>query len=174
MLWSRKTSKPKVLLVEDNKLQADMTAAVIAESGLYDVLIAYNGIKAFDVLARHERGFNFLTNEIACILLDWQMPQMDGTSFLRELRTREAKSPFKRHTPVVIVSAYGDNELRLKAEDSSHGLASAYLTKPIEESQLLHVLKRIVFDKEAEIMRELLLEQRLKLQQERPRQARSE
>ncbi|MES2606445.1 MAG: response regulator [Pseudomonadota bacterium] len=159
--------KPKILLVEDNELQAELTASVITETNLYDVFIAHNGEEAFRELANHERGFDFLTNAIDCILLDWQMPKMDGSQFLRALRTKELKSPFKRHTPVVIISAYGDNELRLRAEDTSHGLASAYLTKPIEESELLHILKRIAFDKEAEIMRELLLEQRLKLLKER-------
>lgn len=172
MPWISNKKKPKVLLVEDNELQAELTAAAISESGLYEVLIAHNGEEAFRELARHERGFDFLTNDIACILLDWQMPKMDGTQFLRELRAKEQKSPFKRYTPVVILSAYGDNELRLKAEDSSHGLVSAYLTKPIDESELMHILKRIVFDKEAEIMRELLLEQRLRLQRERTRPAR--
>ena len=167
MGWFANNKKPKILLVEDNELQAELTASVITETGLYEVFIAHNGEEAFRELAAHERGFDFLTNDIDCILLDWQMPKMDGSQFLKELRTRELKSPFKRHTPVVIISAYGDNELRLRAEDTSHGLASAYLTKPIEESELLHVLKRIAFDKEAEIMRELLLEQRLKLLRER-------
>ncbi len=166
---SANAKKPKILLVEDNELQAELTASVIADSNLYEIHIAHNGEEAFRELARHERGFDFLTNGIACILLDWQMPLMDGSRFLRDLRTKELKSPFKRHTPVVIVSAYGDNELRLKAEDSSHGLASAYLTKPIDESELLHVLKRITYDNEAEIMRELLLEQRLKQLKERSR-----
>ena len=159
--------KPKILLVEDNELQAELTAALISESGQYQILIAHNGEEAFREMAKHERGFGFLSNEIACILLDWQMPKMDGTQFLRELRMQESRSPFRRHTPVVIISAYGDNELRLKAEDTTHGLVSAYLTKPIDESELLHVLKRIIFDKEAEIMRELLLEQRLRAQKER-------
>lgn len=170
MAWSTaKSHLPKILLVEDNELQAELTAAAISESNLYEVFIAHNGEEAFSELARHVRGFDFLTNGIDCILLDWQMPKMDGSRFLRDLRTKELKSPFKRHTPVVIISAYGDNELRLKAEDSSHGLASAYLTKPIDESELLHILKRITYDNEAEIMRELLLEQRLKALKERTR-----
>ena len=166
-LFTGSRKKPAILLVEDNELQAELTASAILESGLYEVFIAHDGEEAFSELTKHERGFDFLTNGIACILLDWQMPRMDGTAFLRALREKEMKSPFKRHTPVVILSAYGDNELRLKAEDSSHGLASAYLTKPIDESELLHVLKRIAYDNEGEIMRELLLEQRLKLLKER-------
>jgi len=168
MSWfSGNKKKPRILLVEDNELQAELTASAIIETGLYEVFIAHNGEEALLELSRHQRGFDFLTNAIDCILLDWQMPKMDGTQFLRNLRTHELSSPFKRHTPVVIISAYGDNELRLKAEDSSHGLASAYLTKPIDESELLHVLKRITYEKEAEIMRELLLEQRLKHLKER-------
>lgn len=162
-LFQRKLRLPKVLLVEDNLRQADWTASVIRETGRYEVLVAHDGMEALKQLARHERGFDFLTNEISCILLDWQMPNMDGAQFLKTLRAKELKSPFKRHIPVVIISAYGDNELRLKAEDTTHGLASAYLTKPFEESELLHVLKRIAYDNEAEIMRELLLEQRINL-----------
>jgi CheY-like chemotaxis protein len=88
------------------------------------------------------------------------MPKMHGEAFLRQLREKEKKSPFKRHIPVVIITAYGDNELRTLAEDSTLGLASAYLLKPFDEAELLHVVKRIVIDKEAEIMRELLVEQR--------------
>lgn len=164
MPWfSKPTSKPKILLVEDNHRQAEWTAKGIEETGLYQVFIAHDGLEALRELTRHERGFDFLTNDIACILLDWQMPNMDGAEFLKTLRAKEHKSPFKRHTPVVIISAYGDNELRLKAEDTSLGLASAYLTKPFDESELLHILKRIAYDKEAEIMRELLLEQRINL-----------
>lgn len=165
MKWFSRSSssKPVVLLVEDNATQARITADIISETGLYEVVIAHNGEEALLELERHERGFDFLTNRISCILLDWQMPKMNGEAFLHILRSKEQTSPFKRHTPVVIISAYGDNELRLKAEDPTHGLASAYIVKPFEESELLHVLRRIVYDKEGEIMRELLLEQRLRL-----------
>lgn len=165
MKWFSKSSssKPVVLLVEDNPTQASITAEIINETDLYEVVIAHNGEEALRELEQHERGFDFLTNGISCILLDWQMPKMNGEAFLHILRSKEQTSPFKRHTPVVILSAYGDNELRLKAEDPTYGLASAYVIKPFEESELLHVLKRIVYDKEGEIMRELLLEQRLRL-----------
>jgi CheY-like chemotaxis protein len=163
MAWfgrGNKQPKPLVLVVEDNQRQGDLIEQIIAETGMYQVLRAGNGEEAMAVLARHERGFDFLSNEISCILLDWQMPKMHGETFLRLLREKENKSPFKRHIPVVIISAYGDNELRMAAEDSSVGLASAYLLKPFDEGELLLTLKRIIIDKEGEIMRELLVEQR--------------
>lgn len=158
--------KPLVLVVEDNQRQGDLIAEIINEAGLYETLRAGNGEEALEVLARYERGFDFLSNRIACILLDWQMPKMHGETFLRLLREKEHRSPFKRHMPVVIISAYGDNELRMLAEDSSIGMASAYLLKPFDEGELLHTLKRIVIDREGEIMRELLVEKRSRWLQE--------
>lgn len=152
--------RPLVLVVEDNPRQSELIASILNETGLYHILTAGNGEEAFATLANYERGFDFLTNRIACILLDWQMPKMHGEAFLRLLREKEKRSPFKRHIPVVIITAYGDSELRMIAEDSTLGLASAYLLKPFEETELLHVVKRIVIDKEGEIMRELLVEQR--------------
>ena len=152
--------KPLVLVVEDNERQSKLIADIINETGLYRALTAYNGYDAFEILNMHQRGFDFLTNKISCILLDWQMPRMHGEEFLKLLREKENRSPFKRHIPVVIISAYGDSERRLVAEDSILGLASGYLLKPFEESELLAILKRIVINKEAEVLRELLVEQR--------------
>lgn len=161
-----KYDRPPVLLVEDNLRQAELTADVIRETGLYEVLMAHDGQEALDILSRHERGFDFLSNAISCILLDWQMPNMSGDKFLRLLRQKEHKSPFKRHIPVIIITAYGDNHLRMLAEDSSLGMASAYILKPFDEPELLQSLKRVVFDREAEVMRELLIEQRSRWLQE--------
>ncbi|MES2625324.1 MAG: response regulator [Pseudomonadota bacterium] len=154
------SKKPFVLIVEDNVRQSELIASILNETELYQILTAGNGEEAIATLANYERGFDFLSNKISCILLDWQMPKMHGEAFLRQLREKEKKSPFKRHIPVVIITAYGDNELRMLAEDSTLGLASAYLLKPFEETELLQIVKRIVIDKEGEIMRELLVEQR--------------
>jgi CheY-like chemotaxis protein len=165
-LHSPKQDKPSVLIVEDNQRQADLYHAILDETGLYNVVRAANGEEALAELEKHERGFDFLSNGISCILLDWQMPRMHGRDFLKLLRQKENKSPFKRHIPVVIITAFGDNDLRKVAEDSTYGLASAYLLKPFEENELLLTVKRIVLDKEAEVMRELLVEQRSRWIQE--------
>ena len=73
--------KPKILLVEDNELQAELTASAIVESGLYEVLIAHNGEEALNELARNQRGFDFLTNAIACLTgrcRKWTAPSSCG------------------------------------------------------------------------------------------------
>lgn len=158
--------KPMVLVVEDNELQSELISKLINETGLYRALTAYNGYDAFEILSMHQRGFDFLSNKISCILLDWQMPKMHGEKFLKLLREKENRSPFKRHIPVVIISAYDDRERRRIAEDPQLGLASAYLQKPFSEDQLLNILKRIVINREAEVLRELLIEQRSRDAQE--------
>ncbi len=151
-------SKPLVLVVEDDKDQSELVVEIINETGLYEAIPAYDGEHAFRILKAHERGFNFLSNGITCILLDWQMPKMNGEVFIKQLRNDEGGSPFKRHIPVVIFSAYSDKERLQLAKDPTLGLASGYIVKPFEEDELLTLLKRIVIHKEGEILREILIE----------------
>ncbi len=155
-------NKPLVLVVEDNQLQSDLIIDIIRETGLYQPLAAYNGEEAFDILKSNQRGFNFLRNKIECILLDWQMPKMNGEQFIKQLRADENRFFFKRHIPVVIISAYDDKERRYLAQDTELGLASGYITKPFEEQELRNILSRIVYQKEAEILRELLIDKEFK------------
>ncbi len=151
-------SKPLILVVEDDKTQSELVVDIINETGLYQAIPAYDGEHAFKVLESNQRGFNFLSNRVACILLDWQMPRMNGEVFIKRLRTEEGKSPFKRHIPIVIFSAYSDKERLQLAKDPTLGLASGYIVKPFEEEELLTLLKRIVIHQEAEILREILIE----------------
>lgn len=131
---------------------------IINETGLYQAIPAYDGEHAFEVLGNNQRGFNFLSNRVACILLDWQMPKMNGEVFIKRLRTEEGRSPFKRHIPIVIFSAYSDKERLQLAKDPTLGLASGYVVKPFDQEELLTLLKRIVILQEAEILREILIE----------------
>jgi CheY-like chemotaxis protein len=151
-------SKPLILVVEDDKTQSALVVEIINETGLYQAIPAYDGAHAFEVLGNNQRGFNFLSNRVACILLDWQMPKMNGEVFIKRLRTEEGRSPFKRHIPIVIFSAYSDKERLQLAKDPTLGLASGYVVKPFDQEELLTLLKRIVILQEAEILREILIE----------------
>ncbi len=150
--------KPLILVVEDDRQQSDLVLEVINETGRYQAIPAYDGEQALQILKAHQRGFNFLSNRIECILLDWQMPKMNGEVFLKTLRKDEGNSPFKRHIPIVIFTAYSDKERQALAKDPTLGLASGYILKPFEEEELLGLLERIVIHKEAEILREILIE----------------
>jgi len=148
--------KPKILVVEDDKRQSDLLIELINDTDLYDPIPAYNGKQAFSCLKENRRGFDFLSNKIACVLLDWQMPEMNGEQFLTQLRGQETKIPFKRFIPVIVLSAYSDKERWQLATNPSLGMASSYFVKPFDEASLINVLYRIVYQKEAEILREML------------------
>lgn len=150
--------KPLILVVEDDRQQSDLVVEIINETNQFQAIAAYDGEQALQTLKMHQRGFNFLSNRVACIILDWQMPKMNGEEFLKTLRTEEGNSPFKRHIPIVIFTAYNDLERQALAKDPTLGLASGYILKPFEEEELLGLLERIVIYKEAEVLREILIE----------------
>lgn len=152
------TNKPLILVVEDDRQQSDLIVEIINETQQFHALPAYDGEQALTILKSHQRGFNFLSNRVACILLDWQMPKMNGEEFLKKLRKDEGSSPFKRHIPIVIFTAHNDVERQALAKDPTLGLASGYILKPFKEEDLLGILDRIVIHKEAEILREILIE----------------
>ncbi len=150
--------KPLILVVEDDRQQSDLVVEIINETKQFQAIAAYDGEQALKILKTHQRGFNFLSNRVACILLDWQMPRMNGEEFLIKLRKDEGNSPFKRHIPIVIFTAHNDMQRQTLAKDPTLGLASGYILKPFEEEELLGLLERIVIHKEAEILREILIE----------------
>ena len=148
--------KPTVLVVEDDKRQSDLIVDLINDTNLYNPIPAYNGREAFSCLKANRRGFDFFTNKVACILLDWQMPEMNGEQFLTQLRKQEIKTPFKQFIPVVVLSAYSDKERWQLATNPIFGMVSSYFVKPFDEASLVNVLYRIVYQREAEVLREML------------------
>lgn len=66
---------PKILIVEDEKNLAAAYQTILEKHG-YEVLLAYNGQEALDVVAKGTPDL---------ILLDMKMPKMGGLDFLREL-----------------------------------------------------------------------------------------
>lgn len=101
----------------------------------------------FGVLLKNE-GFRFLeaADASTClklageerpdlILLDWMMPDVDGMDALRILKSR----PSTREIPVVMVTALdGLPQIALATEEGAEG----YLTKPIDASDLLSMVRR--------------------------------
>jgi signal transduction histidine kinase/CheY-like chemotaxis protein len=119
----------RLLLVEDNELNALLASRLIAAVG-FDVVTAVNGAVAIEILERQE---------FDVILMDCQMPVMDGydaTLAIRRLESRAGK-----RTPVIAVTAYaldGDREKCLAA-----GMDD-FLAKPYSLSDLRRKLKRWV------------------------------
>jgi CheY-like chemotaxis protein len=112
----------KLLLVEDNAINRKVGQAMLRALGL-EVIEAENGREAIDRLAREP---------VDLVLMDCQMPVMDGFATTREIRERE-RAALAPRTPIVAVTAHalsGDASRCLQA-----GM-DAYLSKPYTRDQL--------------------------------------
>ena len=112
-----------ILLVDDNRESCEALAEFLYHKG-HTVRCAGNGSEALKLLAdSHSRP--------TVILLDLEMPILDGWGFLSERR----KDPLLADIPVVIVSGYHD--VARKAKDAG---AVAVVRKPVEPQTLLRVV----------------------------------
>ncbi len=118
--------KPKkVLVVDDSKLLHRMFEMMLRQ---YPLVHAYDGRAALDRLAEHK--------DVDLILLDINMPRMNGLEFLAAVK---AHTEFAR-IPVIIITTEGTED------DTQRGLeagASAYVKKPFRNEELLGVINRI-------------------------------
>ena len=117
----------RVLLAEDNAVNRRL-ATVLLQKHDYTVIPAENGKEALDVLERER---------VDVILMDVQMPVMDGFETIRAIRARERGAG--GHMPIVALTAHamkGDRERCLAAG------ADEYVAKPIRLAELLAAIKR--------------------------------
>lgn len=118
-----------VLLVEDERVNR-ITAKRMLEKEGHSVLCAENGREALEVL----NG----TPDVDCVLMDIQMPVMDGVEALR--RIREGRTAASPEIPVIALTAHamaGDRE-RLIGEGMSD-----YISKPVGAMELLRTVDAV-------------------------------
>jgi CheY-like chemotaxis protein len=120
-----------ILVVDD---EADVAALFRqrfrqeARQGVYVLHFAYSGEEALEKLASE------IEPQLIVILSDINMPGMDGLSLLREVKTKWPD------LPVMMVTAYGDDERRRRA--SEYG-AAEFITKPVDFDQLKAQLRQL-------------------------------
>jgi PAS domain S-box-containing protein len=123
---NRHNQPRRILLVEDNIVNRRVALGVLQKAG-HEVHTAQHGKEALDRLANLEYDL---------ILMDMQMPVMDGYEATREIRAREHASG--GHVPIVAMTAEA-----LK-DDRERCLATGmdnYLSKPVDPEQLLRVVE---------------------------------
>ena len=123
----KETGRPTVLLVEDYEDNRLMMRQLLELSG-YRVFEATNGEQAIR-LARLEIP--------DLILMDLSLPQVDGLSATRQIRT----VPYLRNIPIIAVSAHDTADFHAEALASG---CNEYVTKPIDFDQLGEVLKHFL------------------------------
>jgi two-component system, chemotaxis family, chemotaxis protein CheY len=110
----------KVLIVDDSAVMRKMVTRGLRQAGYVfkEVLEAGNGSEAIKVLNEHK---------VDLIMLDWNMPVMNGLEFIKVARQAKLKTPI-----VMLTTEGGDEQI---AEAMAAG-ASGYLTKPFTAEKL--------------------------------------
>jgi signal transduction histidine kinase/CheY-like chemotaxis protein/ligand-binding sensor domain-containing protein len=120
----------RVLLAEDNRTNQKVATIMLERLG-HQVKVAANGVEAVDAL----RGERF-----DLVLMDVQMPEMDGYEATRRIRDPQSGVTDSR-IPIIAMTAHamkGDRERCLES-----GM-DAYLAKPIKPADLKDILERVV------------------------------
>jgi DNA-binding NtrC family response regulator len=113
----------KILIVDDEPFNLDLLEQELAELG-YATERANNGAQALQKIARANP---------ALVLLDYQMPDMNGIEVLRNLRQTD------KDLPVVLITAHGSIERAVEAVKAG---ADDFITKPFDPEHLAVVVKK--------------------------------
>jgi CheY-like chemotaxis protein len=117
----------QVLVVEDNPLNQRVAVRMLEKMG-YEVDVANNGVVAVACVAR---------NRYDAVLMDCQMPVMDGFEATREIRREQQGT--NRHTPIIALTASAMKSDQKKCFEAG---MDAYLSKPIKVAELAMVVER--------------------------------
>jgi len=115
----------KILVVDDNMINHAILGSILREVG-HDITTANSGLEALESLKE---------NFFDLILMDIQMPEMDGIAATRKIR----KIPGPK-SEIPIVACTGDISGRHIREYEKIGMNSA-MKKPIDKAELLEILK---------------------------------
>ncbi|MEX0618434.1 MAG: hypothetical protein WDZ76_05895 [Pseudohongiellaceae bacterium] len=137
--------KPVVLIYDLNNKLVDEIAGLIGTTGQYTTINTFNETNAMEAIRQYDRGFGVLTNRLSCILTGWNSHKKRRDQFLFRLRDKERQSPFRRPTPVVVITEDHMTELKRIALDPTDGDVSAYLDTEDFSHNLLDLLEKIVF-----------------------------
>jgi two-component system chemotaxis response regulator CheY len=113
---------PYILSVDDSRIIRRIMKGAIEALG-YEILEAGDGLEGLNQLKTHP-------NEVDLILLDVNMPNLDGLATLKAIKS----DPATADIPVMMVTSEGEREQLIQAIQSG---ATQYLTKPFTEDDLI-------------------------------------
>jgi len=131
----------RILLAEDNEINRKLVAKLLTKKG-YPIDTVENGLQAVEAVK---------SGEYNLVLMDVQMPEMDGLTATQEIRTWETP---RMHIPIIAMTAHalqGDRERCLEA-----GMDD-YLTKPISPDEVFETIEK--WTRTPETLEEALLQE---------------
>src|SRR5258708_8997902 len=118
-----------ILVVDDSPSVRRVVGNMLKQNG-WEVQVARDGVEALEMITRETP---------AAVLLDIEMPRMDGYELMATVRAQEQY----RTLPLVILTS------RAATKHQQHAMqlgASAYLVKPYQDEELINILNSLVYD----------------------------
>lgn len=126
----------KLLLVEDIAANRKVIQQFLKKTGM-NIVVAVNGKIAVESFAQEGGEFDI-------IVMDREMPVMDGLEATRNIRQIEEKYDLKR-TPIIALTAHAFTQHK---EECLAAGCDEFLSKPVKKRELLHVVEKVLFPKE--------------------------
>jgi len=119
------TSKPLILIVEDDEEIANVTAEHLSEAGMHT-----------QIFSRVDRAENFLKkNHVNLVLLDINLPDSDGFTLLDHIQGSETQ------TPVIFVTGTDSENVKVRGLEVG---ADDYITKPFNAGELIARIRAVL------------------------------
>jgi len=122
------THSPHILVAEDDRSNARLTVAILKSVG-YRVSIAHDGEEAVRIAQ---------ADEFSLILMDINMPRLDGLAATRQIRSDISH---KRNIPILYLTGHPDIEMLERCADAG---MDGYLVKPCPMDNLVGAVEQIV------------------------------
>lgn len=118
----------KVLVVEDGEEARTLYSYMLNKSG-YEPILATDGLDALEKTLLHP--------DLKCMLIDLQMPQMNGFEFIQALRSQHAFG----NIPIVVITAFTNPELVKRGRNLK---VDGWLQKPVRKDLLVGTVERVL------------------------------
>jgi len=127
-----------ILLIEDNPNDAELTIRAFSKYKLANNIVhVHDGEQALDyLLARNEYSGRDIGNRPRIILLDLNLPKINGLDVLRAIRS----TPSIKLIPVIILTTSKEESDLMRGYDLG---ANSYIVKPVEFDKFVEVVKEL-------------------------------
>ncbi|KAK5999993.1 hypothetical protein QM012_005081 [Aureobasidium pullulans] len=131
----------EILLVEDNKINAKVLSKQLRAKG-HQVFVANHGAEALDHLktTQYWRGGERPGKRLDVILMDWEMPVLNGIECTKKIRQLEEHGSITEHLPIIVTSANARPE---QIELACSAGADDFLSKPFTVTQIFEKIQQM-------------------------------